>query len=131
MKFFSKLAALFSSRESEPQLCDWFIVEFDAVTVTIRANPPGRDPWQQSFPWADVVRVCFKAEGPGASDGIYVFTKHRDASYVIPTEANGGLKFLAELGDRHLFPHELAIQAASASEGKLICWPASDSPVGT
>jgi hypothetical protein len=58
----------------------------------------------------------------GASDGIYVFTRERPESYVIPVEASGGAHFFDELITRRLFGAELAIEAASTTEG-LFCWP--------
>jgi hypothetical protein len=56
------------------------------------------------------------------SDGIYVFTTLRPESFVIPAEASGGAALWNEIVRRGLFDAELAIEAASASEG-LFCWP--------
>ena len=60
-----------------------------------------------------------------ASDGIYVFTSERPQSFVIPTEADGGLEVWNELVRRGLFDAELAIKAALAEEG-LFCWPVAE-----
>ena len=101
---------------------EWFRVTFDDEYVRLDVAPPGRDPWKAHFAWAGIVRVCFKAEGLEASDGVYVFTSDRPESYAIPVEAAGGADFWTEVIRRGLFDAHLAIEAASASEG-LFCWP--------
>jgi len=106
---------------SQP-LSEWFSVAFDAETVSLSARPPGRKPWTQGFRWTDIERVCFKAEGLEASDGVYIFTRLRPESFVIPTEARGGSEFWAEVIRRGHFDPELAISAASSVSGTF-CWP--------
>lgn len=101
---------------------EWFQVSFDETGVQINAQPPGREPWSQSFRWDAVERICFKAEDMLVSDGIYVFTSDRAQSYAIPTEAVGGTELWEEILRRDLFNAELAIEAA-CSEGGLYCWP--------
>jgi hypothetical protein len=59
------------------------------------------------------------------SDGIYVFTRERPESYVIPTEARGGGELWSEILRRKLFDATLAIEAAS-STGGLYCWPSEE-----
>jgi hypothetical protein len=103
-------------------LSEWFFVEWDKEEVRLRANPPGKEPWEQSFLWKDIIRVCYKAEGLEGSDGIYIFTSGRPESYVVPTEASGGSELWGEILSRGLFDAALAIKAASSSEG-LFCWP--------
>jgi hypothetical protein len=104
------------------KVSEWFTVTFDADQVTLYATPPGRAPWQQSFHWVDVTRVCFKGEGLSASDGIYIFTSKRPESYVIPTEAKGGVELWNAVVQRGLFPHALAVKAATTPKG-MFCWP--------
>ena len=111
--------------DNTPALEEWFTVTWDTTRVHLDVAPPGREPWKASFEWASVVRVCFEAEGGLASDGVYVFTRTRPESYVIPTEASGGAEFWDEVLRRGLFDPELAIAAASATEG-LFCWPGED-----
>ena len=101
---------------------DWYKVEFDDEKVTQKVSPPGQESWTQSFLWADVVRVCFEATDFLESDAIYVFTRTREKSYVIPSEAQGGLEFWNAVIERGLFDAKLAIDAA-ASGGGLFCWP--------
>ena len=108
-------------------LLDWFAVTFDDETVHLRADPPGREPWSQSFTWDSVTRVCFKAEDFLASDGIYVFTTQRSESYATPTEARGGADLWSEILRRKLFDADLAIRAA-CSTGGVFCWPPEDAP---
>lgn len=100
----------------------WFRVWFDSEKVYMAAQPAGREPWIQDFRWADIEHICFQAEDFYISDGIYVFTKVRPESYVIPIEAVGGQEFWFELINRGLFDAELAITAATAVEGKF-WWP--------
>jgi hypothetical protein len=72
---------------------DWFSVTFDDERVMISAEPPGKERWEQSFFWSEVIRVCFRSEGLLASDGLYVFTSQRPESFVIPIESPGGPAF--------------------------------------
>lgn len=106
---------------------DWFRVTYDDHGVTLDVTPRHREPWRQSFAWSSVVRVCFKPEYP-ISDGIYIFTRERPESYVIPVECVGGVALLDQLIARGLFAAEVAIEAASATEG-LFCWPPMDQEV--
>lgn len=104
---------------------EWFHVRWDAVAVHLDVSPPDREPWSASFEWSSIRRVCFKAEGLLASDGIYVFTSQRPESYVIPTEADGGGELWDEILRRGLFDARLAIEVAAATEG-LYCWPEAE-----
>jgi hypothetical protein len=122
----AKIRAFFQRRRPKP-LSKRFFVSFDETTIHMRAEPPGRPAWSQDFAWDSVVRVCFKAEDVFMSDGIYVFTSQRPGSYVIPTEAQGGVEFWSEILRRKLFDATLAIEAASSSGG-LYCWPAEGPP---
>jgi hypothetical protein len=106
-----------------PSLSDWFSVSCDANGVTISASPPGGEAWSDRFAWIDVNRICFKAGGLFDSDEYYVFTASRPESYVIPTEAYGVPAFLDEIMRRGCFPADVALEAATLSEGDLICWP--------
>jgi hypothetical protein len=121
MSLVSRIRSFFARARPGP-ISDWFVVTFDDHGVTVRADPPGREGWSQSFAWDKVIRVCFKAEDLYASDGIYVFTSERPESYAIPTEARGGSELWGEILRRELFDAKLAIEAAGASEG-LFCWP--------
>ena len=120
----SKVRALLARGRPKP-LNEWFFVTFDEQAVHVRAEPPGRASWSQSFRWDSVVRVCFKAEDVFASDGIYVFTNERPESYAIPTEALGGSELWSEILRRKLFDAALAIEAAS-STGGVYCWPPTE-----
>ena len=105
----------------------WFRVTWDAEQVHLDVEPPGHSEWEASFPWSSVSRVCFKAEGLEASDGIYVFTTLRPESFAIPTEASGGAALWNEIVKRGLFSAALAVAAASAVDG-IFCWPPHDDP---
>ena len=104
---------------------DWFRVTFDDQEVTLDVTPRNREPWRQSFAWSSVVRVCFKPEYP-ISDGLYIFVRERPESYVVPVECCvGGAELLNQLIYRGLFAAEVAIEAASATQG-IYCWPRLD-----
>ena len=109
---------------SQP-IATWYTVEFDAGQVSLIASPPGQQPWTQTFRWDEVERVCFEAGDFVASDALYLFTRLRPESYVIPIEAAGGQEFWFEIIERGFFDAELAIQVASAAEG-IFCWPPVD-----
>jgi hypothetical protein len=117
---------MFFARGSSRPVGDWFIVTFDDAAIRLRVRAPGKAPWSDTISWDSVVRVCFEAEGPHLSDGIYVFTSERPESHVIPTEASGGLELWSEILRRGLFDSELAIEAASSTAG-LFCWPPEES----
>ena len=104
-------------------LSDWYTVDFDDERIYLRGNSPGGEPWVVEIGWADIVRVCFQAQDLFISDEIYLFTRQRPESYVIPTEAFGGAELWGEIIARGLFDAELAVQAAMAAD-ELFCWPA-------
>jgi len=106
-----------------PPLDQWFVIECDDALVTLRVSPPGKDPWTQAFPWSSIVRVCFRGEGVGDSDTLYVFTTQRPESYVIPTEGRGGPAFFGALVERGLFPRDLFAKAMGSTGGATYCWP--------
>jgi hypothetical protein len=90
--------------------------------IRLEVSLPGRVPWQADIVWSNIVRVCYKAEDLGLSDGWYIFTRQRSESYAVPVEADGGEKLLDEFLKRKLFDAELAIRAASVID-ELFCWP--------
>ena len=120
----SLIKSIFTGRP-KPDVSEWFTVQWDDDGVKLDVRPPGRRPWTAELGWSDIERVCLKAEDQTCSDGLYIFTSLRPESWVVPTEAKGGLAFLDELFKRKLFDAELAIQASSATEG-LFCWPPTD-----
>lgn len=67
-------------------------------------------------------RFCFEAGGPLESDSLYVFTRLRPESWVIPVEGAGGQHLLDELIRRGLLDARLAIEAMQADHG-FFCWP--------
>ena len=112
----------FLSRFRPRPISEWLLVQYDERCIRIQAEPPGRSPWTQEIAWDSIVRIVFKAEGIGLSDGIYIFTSESPESYVIPTEANGGAELWEEILRRGLFDPGLAIEAAS-STGGMFTWP--------
>jgi hypothetical protein len=104
------------------KLSDWYQVRFDDRRVYREVAPPGGEAWADEFVFEDVVRVCFYTQELFASDELYVFTRGRDESYQIPTEAGGGRELLDELVRRGLFPAEMLIEAVT-TENRLFCHP--------
>ena len=41
-------------------LSDWLHVSFDDAQVHMKANPPEKPGWEQSFAWDDIIRICFE-----------------------------------------------------------------------
>lgn len=76
-----------------------------------------------SFAWNAVTRVCFKDNGPAASDLLYVFTRERTQALVVPLEASGGGDFWRQLPGRGLFPASLHERATLSMDGRYYCWP--------
>lgn len=101
---------------------DWYAVDFDDEHIRLDVRPPGREPWEAEIGWADIVRVCFKAEDLFLSDGLYLFVRQRPESYAIPLEALGGAELWGAIVQRGLFDADLAIRAAMATN-ELFCWP--------
>jgi hypothetical protein len=105
----------------------WFVVTTDDRCIHLDVRPPLRQTWEADIPWDSIVRVCFAAEDPFMSDGLYIFTSLRPESWAIPTEAAGGPDLVAELVRRGHFPVDLLAMAVQASSG-LYCWPADSAP---
>ncbi len=100
----------------------WFHVSFNNDYILIEVNPPSSDGWEAQIEWIKILRICFQPADFLASDDIYIFTSEREESYVIPTEADGGLEIWNEIIRRNYFDAALAIKAASSVSG-LYCWP--------
>src|SRR6266851_1312598 len=100
----------------------WFTVTTDDQNIHLAVRPPGRDPWVADIPWDSIIRVCFAAEGPLISDGLYIYTNLRPESWAVPAEAAGGSHLLDELVSRGLFDANVLTMALLATHG-LFCWP--------
>lgn len=112
-------------RRKTESLSEWFRVRWDDSAVHLDVRPPGQDAWSATIHWEAVTRVCFQTESPTLSDDIYVFTRERAESYLIPMDAGGGHELWDELVRRGLFDAELAATALTAVDG-LFCWPPLD-----
>jgi hypothetical protein len=105
----------------------WFHVKFDHETIYIQRNYPNGDKFEDNLNWKDIIMVMFETTDTfWTSDNIYLFSVHRPESYVVPTEADGGLDLWGEILQRKLFDAELAIKAASTN-GELFMWPPIES----
>ena len=78
---------------------------------------------QARFAWTAISRVCFKDNGPMASDVVYVITTDKERTLAIPLEAVGGGEFWRQLRTRGVFPAELHERATLSMDGRLYCWP--------
>lgn len=138
MGFVSYLKRWFGEGPSQPTaasrskgLLHWYHVSFDDRSVRRRAEPPGRETWEDSLAWEDIVRVCFKTGDLFYScDELYIFTHRRPESYLIPMEAEGATGLLDEIVRRGLFDAEVLIKAAQTTEEKLFCHPPADGASG-
>lgn len=102
-------------------------LSFDDETVSLWGrDAAGVSVVRVAFAWASVTRVCFKDNGPLASDHLYVFTREHGSALVVPLEADGGGDFWRQLPARGLFPAWLHERATLSMDGRLYCWP----PVG-
>ena len=110
---------------------EWFVVIFDEKQIVLDVRPPEGQPWKAGIPWDTITRICFVAEGPAASDGIYLFTTTRPESWAIPTEAVGGQTLWGEIVRRDLFDPSLANTAATSTEEAIFCWPPTEGGILT
>lgn len=115
-----------SQRDSTDGSIGWYHVRFDESGITRDVRPPQQSAWQDAIAWPDIIRVCYMTKDFYESDEIYIFTRQRPESYLIPTEADGGQALFQELIRRRLFDAELAIKAMSTTD-ELFCWPEIES----
>lgn len=109
------------SRYNEP-IEKWFQVTFDEIKITITANPPGRNSWQQTLEWDNLIRVIFQGEGGYSSDTLFLFSSLRPESYVIPTDAKGGQELIDKLIAKGIFNSKNFTDAVLSPYG-IYCWP--------
>jgi hypothetical protein len=101
----------------------WLRIAFDDDGVRIAAAPPGGEAWEASFRWDEIERVCFEAVAElWERDTVYVFTRQRPESFVIPADIEEGQAVWQEIIRRGHFDAELAIKAVLEGPG-LYCWP--------
>jgi hypothetical protein len=99
-------------------------LSFDEETVRLWRRDAAGDPvLHAEFAWDAVMRICFKDNGPLASDHLYVRTRERRAALVVPLEAVGGGDFWRQLPARGLFPAWLHEKATLSMDGRFYCWP--------
>ena len=99
-------------------------VTFDDQYVSLHSRGAGgRQEVRARFAWSAIRRICFKDNGPTASDLLYVFTHDRTKALAIPLEARGGGRFWRQLRERGLFPAELHERATLSMDGGFYCWP--------
>ncbi|MBU1281802.1 MAG: hypothetical protein KJ989_06195 [Gammaproteobacteria bacterium] len=123
MSRFRKLVDSFKRRNAN--VSDWYQVSFNAFQISISAQPPGKDSWEQSVNWESIIRVLWQGEGGIISDGIYLFTSERSESYVIATDARGGESFVKELINRKYFSSQKFSEAVLQPYGSY-CWPENE-----
>ena len=115
-RFFDRI-----KRFNEP-LKKWYWVVFDEHKITIKASPPGRDPWEQSVEWNRVIRVLFQGNGLEGSDEVIFWSDERPEGYVVPTECNGGSEIVNDLISRGYFASQKFTDAVLSPYGEY-CWP--------
>jgi hypothetical protein len=105
-------------------------VDFDDERVSLHSRNAGSaQALRVQFAWAAIRRVCFKDNGPMASDVLYVMTAD-GRTFAIPLEAVGGGDFWRQLRTREVFPAALHERATLSMDGRFYCWPpaARDEP---
>lgn len=117
-----KIAGWWAARRPKP-LSQLLAVEFDDVEVRVRVLDRLEADWNQSFRWAEVVRVCFKDAGLYSSDVVFVEIKGRERPVAVLTEATGGNEFFGALTERGLFPEAVWRKAIGETGGATHCWP--------
>lgn len=101
----------------------WFHVKWDDQHIHLDVR--SRKPWQAEIPWSEIERVALKMEPGdfmGVSNGLYVWVRGREHSYVIPLDATGGWDLLQELPKRDKFSGKLLIEAMGSHDGVFV-WP--------
>jgi hypothetical protein len=107
-------------RGVDERLC----VRFDERSVRLwRRVPGGGRVLRAAFAWGDVSRVCFKDNGPLASDLLFVSTRRSRGAVIVPLEADGGGALWRQLPARGLFPAWLHERATLSMDGGFHCWP--------
>jgi hypothetical protein len=99
-------------------------VSYDDVGVSLHGKDAGGSVVSGArFAWTAISRVCFKDNGPMASDVVYVITTDNERTLAIPLEVAGGGEFWRQLRVRGVFPAELHERATLSMDGRLYCWP--------
>ena len=75
----------------------WYHVSFDKEHVYRKVDPPGQEGWNDKLRWKDIIRTCFHPGGFLETDELYIFTKEREESYLIPLEAEGASNLWGEI----------------------------------
>ena len=100
---------------------EWFNAQFDGSGIRLEVEPPGGSPWRAEVEWTEIERVCFRrAEDFLDSDEVILYVRRREAGYLIPIDAVGGIDLLSELMDRRLVPADRTIDIPP---GEVECWP--------
>lgn len=103
-------------------LSDWYTVTFDETHVRRHVRPPSGEPWQDSFAWSSIARVCYEPGEFLTSDTFHVFVNDRETSFAIPSEAEGAAELWGEIIRRGFFDAETSIKISTGELG-LTCWP--------
>ena len=98
-------------------LSTWYHVSFDEEWVYLDISGE-----KTRFRFDEITRVCYQLWSFMMTDELYIFTRTRKESYLIPVEAAGGAELWGEIIDRGLFDAQLAIDIMSKDIG-LYCWP--------
>lgn len=97
-------------------------VAFDDDSVSISAEPPGREAWSYTLRWDDIVALKFQGQRALESDDVYIWTNLEGRSLVVPADCCGGSDFIDELITRGYFESEAFTEAMLTPYGSYI-WP--------
>jgi len=114
----------FQNRTAEDSRGDHVVVVCDEECICVHnIKADGHAPVTTRCAWESILRVCFKDNGPMASDLIYLFVAGNTRPLAIPLESDGAGILWRELRARGIFPKTLHERATLSTDGRLYCWP--------
>ena len=99
----------------------WFSCHLTDEGVQLSVQEPNNKPWDVSFMWNEISKVCFKAADLYSVDVLRIYLQD-DRHYDIPLEAEGGYALWEKLIEKGLFDEEVAAELRFA-ENEIRCWP--------
>jgi hypothetical protein len=120
-KLVRRLAHLLASSRASSSRMRKSAVVFDGDHITLNAVSMRGAVTARRIRWNAIRFICFKDNGPGASDLIYLSTGPVEI-FAIPIECDGGRELWRALRDRGAFPALLHDAATMSMGGGIYCW---------
>lgn len=96
-------------------------VAFDDDYITLNAVSIRGVVTARRIRWSAIRFICFKDNGPSASDLIYLSASAMEI-FAIPLECDGGRELWRAIRDRGAFPAALHDAATMSMGGGIYCW---------